>query len=78
MTEIEKFIERVQKSVKAKSREIRLTMAEAQSLSNELAILLLKENKLLEKIVILKEKEDQVKEIVITGEVTMDGGGFKN
>ena len=78
MKEIEKFIDRVQKSTKAHSRELRLTMVEAQSLSNELALLLAKEHKLLEKINQLQEQNPTTKDSVNLGDVTMDGGSFKS
>ena len=76
MNEIEKFINRVQKSTKAKSREIRLTISEAQILSNEMAKLLVQENKLLSKIV--KIQDEQSKVAPPDNETVMDGGKFKS
>ena len=76
MNEIEKFINRVQKSTKAKSREIRLTISEAQILSNELAKLLIIENKLLKKIVNIQDEQSKV--APSDNEPVMDGGKFKS
>jgi len=76
MNEIEKFINRVQKSTKAKSREIRLTISEAQILSNELAKLLASENKLLRKIVNIQDEQSKV--VSIDNKPVMDGGKFKS
>lgn len=76
MNEIEKFINRVQKSTKAKSREIRLTISEAQILSNELARLLVTENKLLKKIVNIQDEQSKV--APSDNETVMDGGKFKS
>lgn len=76
MNEIEKFINRVQKSTKAKSREIRLTIAEAQILSNELAKLLVIENKLLKKIVNIQDEQSKVASS--DNGTVMDGGKFKS
>lgn len=76
MNEIEKFINRVQKSTKAKSREIRLTISEAQILSNEMAKLLIVENKLLKKIVDIQDEQSKV--APSDNETIMDGGEFKS
>lgn len=76
MNEIEKFINRVQKSTKAKSREIRLTISEAQILSNELAKLLANENKLLRKIVNIQDEQSKV--VSTDNKPVMDGGKFKS
>ncbi len=76
MNEIEKFINRVQKSTKAKSREIRLTISEAQILSNEMAKLLVQENKLLKKIVDIQDEQSKV--VSSDNETVMDGGKFKS
>lgn len=76
MNEIEKFINRVQKSTKAKSREIRLTISEAQILSNELAKLLVAENTLLKKIVNIQDGQPKV--VSSDNETVMDGGKFKS
>ena len=76
MNEIEKFINRVQKSTKAKSREIRLTISEAQILSNEMAKLLIVENKLLKKIVDIQDEQSKV--VPTDNKPVMDGGTFKS
>lgn len=76
MNEVEKFINRVQKSTKAKSREIRLTISEAQILSNELAKLLIAENTLLKKIVNIQDGQSKV--VSSDNETVMDGGKFKS
>lgn len=76
MNEVEKFINRVQKSTKAKSREIRLTISEAQILSNELAKLLVAENTLLKKIVNIQDGQSKV--VSSDNEAVMDGGKFKS
>ena len=76
MNEIEKFINRVQKSTKAKSREIRLTISEAQILSNEMAKLLIVENKLLKKIVDIQNEQSKV--VSSDNKTVMDGGKFKS
>ena len=76
MNEIEKFINRVQKSTKAKSREIRLTISEAQILSNEMTKLLIVENKLLKKIVNIRDEQSKV--VSTDNKPVMDGGTFKS
>ena len=75
MNEIEKFIHRVQVSTKAKSREIRLSIVEAQVLSNEVAKLLITENELLKKIVDIQEEQTTV--VLSENRPVMDGGQFK-
>lgn len=75
MNEIEKFINRVQQSTKAKSREIRLTITEAQILSNELAKVLARENKLLKRIVNIQDEQSKGISIKDDG-IVMDGGSF--
>ena len=78
MSEIEKFVSRVQKSVRANSKEIKLSMPEAQQLSNELALLLVRENKLLEKITILQENQNQKVNRDLAEGFDLDGGSFKS
>lgn len=76
MNEIEKFINRVMVSTKAKSREIRLSISEAQVLSNEMAKLLIAENKLLKQIVDIQN--EQTKVVPAENRPVMDGGQFKS
>ena len=94
MESVDKFLRRAAASTKAKSKEIRLTIAEAQELGLEVGQLLDRENKLLAKIVQLQEgktgKPITISDLrdafaeasgsvpALTGEITMDGGSFKS
>ena len=75
MSAVEKFVTRVQASTKAQSKEIRLSIAEAQELSFEISRMLIKENQLLEKITNLQEGSTSKSEPEETT-VAMDGGTF--
>ena len=76
MSEIEKFIQRVEKSNRARSKDVRMNLTEAQSLVNELAILLKKENQLLDVINTLREQRGPSEGPKY--ELHMDGGSFKS
>lgn len=78
MSAIESFIEKIKNATKARSKEIRITLQEAQILSAELSGMLAKENKLLDKIVKLQDTAlMDIKPASSTGDITMDGGSFK-
>lgn len=76
MSTIEKFMERVESATKARSKEIRLTLSEAQSLSLAMARILERDNKLLEKIVLLQEEQNQILKDQPSNDIVMDGGEF--
>lgn len=67
---IKRFIERVRHTSRTPSKQLAITMDEAQDLANNLALLLLRENELLREISELKSS-NQVTEVVI------GGGSFK-
>lgn len=78
MTAVESFVTKTTAATKARSKEIRISLQEAQILSAELATMLAKENKLLDKIVKLQDNAStQVNTSLPTGDVVMDGGSFK-
>ena len=81
MEALDKFVKRVESSTKARSREIRLTIAEAQQMTFEITKLLLKENELLEKITNIQDGKtedggDPFENVLIQG--TIDGGKFSS
>ena len=75
---IEKFLNRYDRAVHGRSKEVRLQMDEAKNLTHELAILLGRTATLAEKVIELQDKllteKDKKPERSIT--VDMDGGGF--
>lgn len=88
---IEKFLKRVEAATKSRSKEIRMTTAEAQELAFQLSSMLAKENTLLVKIVALQENtstpltmqdmknafaEVSGSGVDLSGTVAMDGGDF--
>ena len=77
MSTVESFIKKTEAATKARSKEIRISLQEAQILVTELAGMLEKENKLLDKIVKLQDNAPQVAAAAPTGDVVMDGGSFK-
>lgn len=78
MSAVESFIEKTKNATKARSKEIRITLQEAQILSAELSGMLAKENKLLDKIVKLQDTVLlETAPSSPTGDITMDGGSFK-
>ena len=80
MVHIEKFLNRVDASTKARSKELRLTLEEAQQLCFEISKLVLKENQLLEKITNLQDgkTEDGANPFEnLQINTAIDGGGFK-
>ena len=77
MSAVETFIKKTEAATKARSKEIRISLLEAQTLFTELAGMLEKENKLLDKIVNLQDNAPQSTAAVPTGEVVMDGGSFR-
>jgi len=77
MSAVDTFIKKTETATKARSKDIRISLLEAQTLVTELAGMLEKENKLLDKIVNLQDTAPQVTAAAPTGEVVMDGGSFK-
>lgn len=78
MSAVESFIEKIKNATKSRSKEIRISLQEAQILSAELAGLLAKENKLLDKIIKLQDTVSlKANPLSPTGDITMDGGSFK-
>lgn len=77
MSAVESFIKKTEAATKARSKEIRISLLEAQILVTELAGMLEKENKLLDKVVKLQDNAPQVTAVAPSGEVVMDGGSFK-
>jgi len=90
---VEKFLKRVEAANKSRSKEIRMTIAEAQELAFQLSSMLAKENTLLTKVIALQENKDNPLTVQdmknafaevsgtgaqITGVVAMDGGDFKS
>lgn len=88
---VEKFLKRVEAATKSRSKEIRMTIAEAQELAFQLSSILAKENTLLTKIVSLQENtvtpltmqdmknafaEVSGSDAGLTGTLAMDGGEF--
>lgn len=78
MTAIETFIKKTETATKARSKEMRLTVQEAQLLVMEFSGLLAKENVLLDRIDKMRDTI-QVAPVtpLLSGDVVMDGGGFK-
>ena len=80
MSEIEKFLNRVEKSTKARSKEIRLDIKVAQTIAMEIAKHLELENKLLQKIVVLQENKllsiNTSNSSRSSNSDVMDGGSF--
>lgn len=78
MSAVESFIKKTEAATKARSKEIRISLLEAQILVTELAGMLEKENKLLDKVVKLQDNTPVAAPAGLpTGEVVMDGGSFK-
>lgn len=75
---IEKFIDRYNRAVQGRSKEIRLQINEAESLVHELTILLARTGTLSDKIIELQELIIEMKnaEPSTAINVEMDGGGF--
>lgn len=81
MVHIDKFIGRVDASTKARSKEVRLSLTEAQQLCFEISKLVLKENQLLEKITNLQvgKTEDGANPFEnLKIDTAVDGGSFKS
>ncbi len=76
MSAVESFIEKTKNATKARSKEIRITLQEAQILSAELSGMLAKENKLLDKIIKLQDNVITVDKPAPAGDTIMDGGSF--
>jgi len=76
MSAVETFMAKTTAATKARSKDIRISLQEAQLLSSELASMLAKENKLLSKIVTLQDNITVVAPTP-TGDMVMDGGSFK-
>ena len=92
MEAVDKFLKRVEAGTKAKSKEIRLTIIEAQEIALQLSQMTVKENQLLTKIIALQdgnvsknitvsELKEAVAEVTgteptLSGTLSMDGGNF--
>lgn len=79
MQALDKFVKRVEQSTKARSKEIRITLNEAQEMVFEITKILMIENDLLEKINNLHEGKtiegkDPYKDLVV--QASVDGGKF--
>jgi FixJ family two-component response regulator len=72
MEELNNFIKRVDSAAKARSKDIRLNMAEAQTMVSEIALLLSRENDLLKKLAEGPAQMGIAEDIT----VEMDGGTF--
>lgn len=66
MSTITRFVERIRKESRGRSKTLTLTMEEAQDLANELTLLTLRENELLKEISTLKSA-NQVTQVVLGG-----------
>lgn len=69
MSATKRFVDRVRQSARGQSKQMIMSMDEAQDLANDLALLLLRENELLREISKLKD-DNAVTEVVFAG------GGF--
>ena len=79
MSMTETFIQKVEAATKARSKEIRIPLQEAQTLIVELTRMLKKENELLEKIIKMhEEKPKKIDTTKLSEEIAMDGGSFKS
>lgn len=84
MSEIEKFTKRTKTATNARSKDIRLTLVEAQTLSLDLVTLLESKNKLLEQIsnlqkTIISLQESNIQHVSSNDfEIRADGGSFKS
>lgn len=83
MSALEQFIKRVKVATSSKSKDIRLSISEAQTICTDLSSLLLSENQSLSEIINLKDQIEKLKdrithpqEIDNNNEITMDGGKF--
>lgn len=79
MSMTETFIKKVEAATKARSKEIRISLSEAQVLVMEMSGSIARENKLLSKIVVLQDIAiPKVETEPDDGKINMDGGSFKN
>lgn len=81
MSMIEQFMKRVKTATSSKSKEVKLTLIDAQTLSTELAVLFAAENKNLDKIVVLQDaiislQNKQTLNDIEPSDINMDGGEF--
>lgn len=72
MEELNKFIKRIDAATKARSKDVRLNIAEAQAMVGEIAVLLSRENELLRKLAEGSAHAGIAESIT----VEMDGGKF--
>ncbi len=79
MSMTETFIQKVEAATKARSKEIRISLQDAQVLVIEMSGTIARENNLLTKIVLLQDaaiKKTEEKP-VSSNDTVMDGGSFK-
>lgn len=76
---IEKFLQRYDRAVHGRSKEVRLNMSEAESLAHELAIVLGRSATLADKVIDLQEQLLNEKEKAPESRINveMDGGNFR-
>lgn len=75
-TAIEHFIDRYNRAVQGKSKEIRLQLNEADALVKELSIVLCRTTTLSDKLIELQEKLLNTKTNQQNTTIQMDGGSF--
>ena len=75
---IEKFLDRYDRAVQGRSKEIRLQMDEAKNLAHEMAILLSRTGTLADKVIDLQDRliEEKEKGPESKVKIEMDGGAF--
>jgi len=76
---IEKYITRYDRAVQGKSKELRLTMAEAKDLLHEISIILGRSATLANKVIDLQDQliKEKSKESEGTFNIDIDGGEFE-
>ena len=77
MSATDSFIQKTEAATKARSKEIRVSLQEAQLLVMELSRLLKRENELLERLDKAKDVPVQPVTSPQTDDIVMDGGSFK-
>jgi len=81
MSMIEQYMKRVKIAISSRSKEVKLTLVDAQVLSVEMANIIAAENKNLDKIVQLQDaiislQNKQTSNKVEPSDINMDGGEF--
>jgi hypothetical protein len=75
---INTFLKRIQESIKSRSKEVRITIQEANEISIAMSLILAKNNSLLEQVVQLQDSIIRTHNMNVNSlDVGMDGGGFK-